>query len=110
MDSEQDWNAFLRDHPVFSAHSNAAETSKSTQARELSANTLPDFTNANAVADGPAPSGRRQVMVVKDSDLIVAVGNEIRMASLADVKTASQLSSSESKSYKVCITCMFACT
>ena len=108
MDSEQDWNAFLRDHPVFSAHSNAAETSKSTQARELSASTLPDFTNADT-AGGPTPSGRRQVMAVKDSDLIVAVGNEIRMASLADMKIASQLSSSESKSYKVCTQRMFAC-
>lgn len=103
MDSEQDWNTFLKDHPVFATDSDAPGTSTSTQARELCLKTLPDFVHVNAATEGPTPSGRRQVMVIRDSDLIVAIGSEIRMASLADVKTAPRLSGSESKPYKVCI-------
>lgn len=42
-------------------------------------------------------SGRRQTMVLKENDLILAAGNEIRIASLSDAK----LSSKEKQSYKV---------
>lgn len=104
MDGEEDWNALLRDHPIFSL-------SKSTPASggrdghmlehslELSLNTLPDFTKEDSSDDGHTPSGRRQVMVIKDSDIIVATGSEIRMASLGDAK----LNKSQRKSYKVCL-------
>ncbi|THH33582.1 hypothetical protein EUX98_g536 [Antrodiella citrinella] len=36
--------------------------------------------------DQAAPSGRRQVVVINDSDIIVAAGSEIRIASLGDAK------------------------
>ena len=104
MDSEEDWNTFLHDHPIFSltkgVNASASGAGKDEQhALELSLNTLPDFTNTDLTNDGPAPSGRRQVMVMKDSDIIVAVGNEIRMASLGDSKS----SKSQRKTYKVCM-------
>lgn len=107
MDSEEDWNAFLRDHPIFSLPEDvSAARSKEELSFELSLNTLPNFTTADLSDDGPTPSGRRQVMVIKDSDIIVAAGSEIRMASLGDAK----MSKSQRKSYKVCISSYFFCT
>ncbi|GJE84496.1 nucleoporin nup82 [Phanerochaete sordida] len=97
MDGEEDWNAFLRDHPIFALPKTASPaTGKRQTSLELSLSTLPEFTKVDPESDAPAPSGRRQVMVMKDSDVIVAVGSEIRMASLGD----SKLSKSQRKSYK----------
>ena len=90
--SEDDWSAVLKGHPIFST----AETGPS-QLLELSTNSLPDFTHPDPLNDSPFPSGRRQAMVLKDADLIVAVGKEIRATSLGDAK----LSRAAPKSYKV---------
>ena len=103
MDGEEDWNAFLRGHPIFSP-SKAATATRGREHTlehplELSLNTLPDFTKEDMSDDGQTPSGRRQVMVIKDSDIIVATGSEIRMASLGDTR----LSKSQGRSYKVCL-------
>ena len=91
--SEDDWSAVLKGHPIFST----AETANS-QPLELSTNSLPDFTHPDPLKhDSPFPSGRRQAMVLKDADLIVAAGKEIRATSLGDAK----LSKATPKSYKV---------
>lgn len=91
--SEDDWSSLLKGHPIFST----AEARPS-QLLELSTNSLPDFTHPDPLNhDSPFPSGRRQAMVLKDADLIVAVGEEIRATSLGDAK----LSRATPKSYKV---------
>jgi nucleoporin NUP82 len=75
-----DWSSLLKGHPIFSPSS---DTNPS-QHLEL-------------YNDSPSPSGRRQVMVLKDADLIVAVGKELRVTSLGDAK----LGKGKAKSYKV---------
>jgi len=95
MNSDNEWSETLEDHPIFSQ----PNVSKSSTAEiELSANTLPHFVEVDPLDDGPLPSGRRRTMVLKDADLIVAVGKEIRMSSLGDTKSTK-------KSYKVCEIC-----
>ncbi|PCH41289.1 hypothetical protein WOLCODRAFT_100221 [Wolfiporia cocos MD-104 SS10] len=96
MEKEIDWNELLQDHPVFSPSERAA--GKTDPSFELSLGSLVDLTEANHSHDGQAPSGRRQVMAIKDSELIVAVGSEIRMATLAESPT--KLGRSARKSYK----------
>jgi hypothetical protein len=106
MDGEEDWNAFLHDHPIFESPKNVAGTSASRagkdelgqQALELSLNTLPEFTKEDPVNNILTPSGRRQVLVMKDSDVVLAAGSEIRMASLGDSKLAKS-----QRTYKVCM-------
>jgi nucleoporin NUP82 len=72
-----DWSSLLKGHPIFSSSS---DTNPSQQ-----------FELYN---DSPC---RRQVMVLKDADLIVAVGKELRVTSLGDAK----LGKGKSESYKV---------
>jgi hypothetical protein len=86
------WSSVLKSHPVF----------LSTDARqfELSTNSLPHFTQLAPSHDSSSPSGRRQVMALKDADLIVAVGEEIRVTSLGDAKLGRGMS----KSYKARVT------
>jgi hypothetical protein len=76
--------AFLKDHPIFS-HQGEIENSLN-----LSVLSQPSF-NAAAFASSPsrlsdsagnASYGRRSSMVIRDAELIVAVGSEIRMTSL----------------------------
>ena len=88
-----DWPSVLKSHPIFSPPTDAGLS----QQLELSTNSLPDFMLREPHNDSSSPSGRRQTMVLKDADLIVAVGKEIRMTSLGDVK----LGRGKSKSYKV---------
>ena len=78
-----DWSALLKGHPIFSS---SPDTNPSQQLE-------PDN-------GSPLPSGRRQVMVLKDADLIVAIGKELRVTSLGDAK----LGRGKSKSYKVRVT------
>lgn len=99
MDTEDDWSSVLHDHPIFSLpKSFSGPTAQKEDSLELSTNTLPYFTHVDPHDDGPTPSGRRQVMVLKDADLILAAGRELRITSLGD----SKLSRSTRKSYKVC--------
>lgn len=58
---------------------------------------LQDSDNVHASDTGSSPFGRRQTMILKDADLIVAADKEIRMSSFGDIK----LSRSTRKSYKV---------
>ncbi|KAI0693564.1 hypothetical protein BC835DRAFT_1415823 [Cytidiella melzeri] len=102
MEGDEDWNAFLQDHPIFNPTKGKRVASANDDVSlELSLNTLPDFTTDDFAPDGPTPSGRRQVMVIKDYDLILAVGNEIRMASLGDAKLSRSHGVSDQKTYKV---------
>ena len=84
MDFESDdWASLLNGHPIFSSST--------------------DTSLSQLLDDSPSPPGRRQVMVLKDADLIVAIGKELRVTSLGDAK----LGKGKSKSYKVPITyCM----
>lgn len=99
MEKEVDWNALLKDHPIFNLpKSVTGAAGKGEASLELSLSSLPEFTEIDPEHDGPTPSGRRQVMVIKDSELIVAAGSEIRMAALAETKIGGTVR----KSYKVC--------
>lgn len=108
MDGD-DWNKLLKDHPIFSLSGSLVDlTSDSSSSNlELSASTLPKFLQTNPKHDDPTPSGRRQTMVLKDADLVVAAGKELRIASLGDIK----LGRSTRKSYKVrgSICSVFSC-
>jgi nucleoporin NUP82 len=101
MNTGNEWHEILEDHPIFSLpKSFKGPTGEVVTSLELSANTLPRFVKVDPLDDGPTPSGRRQTMVLKDADLIVAAGKEVRMTSLNDTKGGQ----STRKSYKVCAT------
>lgn len=98
MHLDRNWPASLADHPIFSLpKAFSGPLARPTFSLELSTNTLPSFTNVDPAVDELTPSGRRQVMVLKDADLIVAAGNEVRITSLVDPKT-----SRTRQTYKVC--------
>ncbi|KAE9410294.1 hypothetical protein BT96DRAFT_961764 [Gymnopus androsaceus JB14] len=82
-------------HPIFSPSSKTALASDY-PSLELSSNTLPSFKSTNISDNGSSSCGRRQVMVLRDTDLVLAAGNELRMTSLADTKVQR----SHTKSYK----------
>jgi hypothetical protein len=103
MEGDEDWNAFLQDHPIFTtSKAKGALSSKDELSLELSLSTLSDFSNAELRTDDPTPSGRRQVMVIKDYDIILAIGKEIRMTSLGDAKYTRNSQGFDQKTYKVC--------
>ncbi|KAG5637461.1 hypothetical protein H0H81_004478 [Sphagnurus paluster] len=95
-DPDHDWGKVLNGHPIFSLPKTFDRPERVQDSLELSSNTLPKFTQLDPEEDGPTPSGRRQVMVLKDADLIVAAGREVRMTSLGDAK----LSRSTRQTYK----------
>lgn len=96
--SEKDiWSSILDGHPIFSIPRNVARE----EDLELSFDTLPTFSfnTSEDASSGPNPmAGRKQIMCMKDSDLIVACGSEIRMTSLGDAK----VSGGSKRNYKVC--------
>ncbi|KAF9535116.1 hypothetical protein CPB83DRAFT_781213 [Crepidotus variabilis] len=98
MSSTNEWSSLLRDHPIFSLPKSfdGPQSNSKRDLLELSTNTLTKFTHVDPKEDAPTPSGRRQVMILKDADLIVAAGKEVRISSVGDLK----LSQSIRKSYK----------
>ncbi|KAG6911695.1 hypothetical protein DXG01_007945 [Tephrocybe rancida] len=97
MNADQGWSTLLAGHPIFSLpKAFSGPSARPTSSLELSSNTLPSFTNVDPTVDALSPSGRRQVMVLKDAELIVAAGHEIRITSLGDAK----LSRSTRQTYK----------
>ncbi|PIL37279.1 hypothetical protein GSI_00972 [Ganoderma sinense ZZ0214-1] len=99
MSSEQDWDDLLRNHPIFSLPKGGARSAGRVEAAlNLSLSSLPDFVDLDPAEDKPTPCGRRQAIVVKDADLIAAVGSEIRITSLGDSKGARNTSQ---KTYKI---------
>ena len=94
MDDEQDWNDVLRDHPIFGLPKGInGPGGNSETSLQLSSNTLQQFKNVDSRDDSAVPSGRRQTMVLKGADLIVAAGQEIRMTTLGE----THLNQSEGK-------------
>jgi len=103
MSATDEWSDILRDHPIFSLPKPFDEPlSNSRDLLELSTTTLSKFTNVDPQDDELTPSGRRQVMILKDADLIIAAGKEIRVSSVGDLK----LSQSVRRSYKVSFYCL----
>ncbi|KAJ3808781.1 hypothetical protein F5876DRAFT_45305 [Lentinula aff. lateritia] len=93
MDNDDTLATLLNSHPIFSTPSKTFLPSHD-PSLELSTNTLSSFKPAN-VSDNTA-TGRRQVMVLRDTDLILAAGKELRMTSLSDAKARR----SHTKNYK----------
>jgi len=96
--TQDDWSTLLDEHPIFTLPNGiGGPAGQSEESLELSTNTL-----RKSFLEGPADDvlsvpGRRQVMALKDSDLIVAAGCELRITSLSD----SKLGRNTSKSFKV---------
>ncbi|KDQ64728.1 hypothetical protein JAAARDRAFT_64568 [Jaapia argillacea MUCL 33604] len=101
-DDDEDWSTSITSHPIFSLPDTitAASSSKDLSLLELSTNTLPKYTHDDPEEDSLTPSGRRQVMAVRDVDLVVAVGKELRMSSLNEGRGSSGKGPSK-KTYKV---------
>jgi hypothetical protein len=83
--SSDDWLEKLRDHPIFNPKVGAASGSSSNQANTLNENGFQ----------------RRNLIAVWQTDVIVAVGREIRILNLQDVSGSSHKSQRNSGSYKV---------
>ena len=102
--SLDEWSSILQGHPIFSLPDVYAEADKSL---ELSRTSLAQFLKEADEGTGqeeedgkdtpPIPLGRRQVMCMRDSDMIVACGKELRITSLGDAKS----SVGSSRTYKV---------
>ena len=107
MSSEQDWDDILRNHPIFSLPKNGAGARRAEVDLNLSLSSLPDFVDLDPVEDRVTPCGRRQAIVVKDADLIAAVGPEIRITSLGDSKGARNTSQ---RTFKVCVAANIPCS
>lgn len=95
--AQDDWHTLLDAHPIFRppAHPQPGKDKSladSEQPLELSTKTLAHSDHSYAL------SGRRQLMALRDADLIVAAGSELRMTSLWDAKLGREAG----KSYKVC--------
>ncbi|KAG6832947.1 hypothetical protein H0H92_004831 [Tricholoma furcatifolium] len=98
MTAEHDWTTLLSGHPIFSLpKAFSGPLALSTTSLELSTNSLSSFTDVDPATDTLAPSGRRRVMVLKDADLLVAAGNEVRITALGDAK----LGRSTRQTYKI---------
>jgi len=90
------WESVLNGHPIFNPSSGSGDDKDSwkvdSTSLELSISSL-----SNVIQDSGAQSGRKQVMLVKDTDLIVTVGKQVRMTSL----TESQFSTTGEQTFKV---------
>lgn len=93
MDS---WATFLDNHPIFTLakpgdtdQAKAGSSLALSSSLQLSASSLSAFAKAD---DPNATTGRRKAMVIRNSDLIVALGSEIRMTSLADAQPGVEAS------------------
>lgn len=84
----------LEGHPIFTLPNGCGGQSE--ESLDLSTSTLKKSILNEGPLDVPR-SGRRQVMVLKDSDLIVAAGYELRITSLS----ASKLGRSTNNSFKI---------
>ncbi|KAF9782863.1 hypothetical protein BJ322DRAFT_1073133 [Thelephora terrestris] len=100
----QNLESVLSGHPIFNSSTGSScdtDLRKVDDASlELSINSLYKSKSSNAIQDGGIPSGRRRTMLIKDADLIVAVGKEVRMTSL----TEFQLSASGGQTFKTLCT------
>lgn len=97
MADNDDWTTLLDGHPIFSRSKGIIKD----ESFELSLDSIPDFSNNEEADENTALSGRRQVMCMKDADLLLASGSEVRMASLGDAK----MSGGSARNYKASCTC-----
>ena len=97
MADDEDWSRLLQDHPIFSP-----PNQNKSNFLELPTLSLRGSNNVDSSNTGSS-FGRRQTMILRDADLIVAADKEIRMSSFGDIK----LSRSTRKSYKVCRSTVF---
>ncbi|KAH9943317.1 uncharacterized protein BXZ73DRAFT_40479 [Epithele typhae] len=99
MANDDDWEKLLDEHPVLALPKSVCGLAgKGEASLHLSLSSLPDFVDLDPLDDKPTPSGRRQAIAIRDADLIVAAGSELRIAQLGDSKTAR---SSSNRAYKV---------
>lgn len=92
------WESVLNGHPIFDPSIGDDDDKNSCKADlELSISSLSKFNSSDAIQDGGIPNGRRRTMLIKDADLIVAIGKQVRMTSL----TESQLSTTGEQTFKV---------
>jgi nucleoporin NUP82 len=87
---------FLRGHPIFTTKS------PSDMSLVLSLNNLPSFKESRSSSitlerGTRNGAGRRRIMALRESDLLLSVGNEIRITSLFDANTFNL----QQRSYKV---------
>ena len=91
----------MNGHPIFDPSSGSSGDKNSWKANdlslELSITSVSKFKSSDTIQDGSIPNGRRRTMLIKDADLIVAVGKQVRMTSL----TESQLNTTGEKTFKV---------
>lgn len=90
------WESVLNGHPIFDPPSGSG-LDKDDSSLELSISSLAKFKSSDAVQDTGVPNGRRRTMLIKDADLIVAVGKQVRMTSL----TEPQPSTAGDQTFKV---------
>jgi hypothetical protein len=100
---DDDWGSLLADHPIFALEGNASSDPARLARFELSEETLSYYTQPEDYTSVPAFSGRRSTMVIKDTELVVAIGPEVRVTSLKE----AQLSKSMRKAYKVRLYLMY---
>jgi nucleoporin NUP82 len=104
LTADTEWGPLLDSHPIFARYDDAGlPTSLPTD--ELSSRTVDQYRGVNNPQKGGLNlGGRRSTMVLKDADLIVAVGREIRMTSLSDSWKAQE----GRKAYKARLHAMFS--
>jgi len=90
----------LNGHPIFDPSSSSSGDKnlwKADSSLELSITSLSKFKSSDVIQDDGIPNGRRRTMLIKDADLIVAVGKQVRVTSL----TESQPSTPGEQTFKV---------
>ncbi|KAH0840061.1 hypothetical protein J3R83DRAFT_1028 [Lanmaoa asiatica] len=95
--AHDDWYTLLDAHPIFDFPPRSRSgRGKALAEQSLEISTITSSQDSHSEHDFVL-SGRRQLMALKDADLIVAAGSELRMTSLWDTK----LGRGTGKSYKV---------
>ena len=95
------WESVLNGHPIFdpsvddSSDKNSQKVDETSL--ELSISSLSKSKPSDIIQDEGIPNGRRRTMLIKDADLIVAVGKQVRMTSL----TESRLTPAGERTFKV---------
>lgn len=88
MEDDNNWTLLLQNHPIFSK---ADSTLEDADASEIPFTYKPDDDHVSE------STFRRQIMCMKDADMILAVNSELRMLSLGDAKQSGE----SQKAYKV---------
>ena len=90
------WESVLNGHPIFGSRSGSSDDENPRKVDDPSLE-LSIISLSTVPPDKGVPTGRRRTMLIKDADLIVAVGEQVRMTSL----TEAQLSPTGEQTFKV---------